>query len=440
MKRNIYIFTFVLFLQSLQFASAQAPLTFSNLDSLLGYATQNSVVLKNSTLQTQLSDWQKKSAKIGLVNFKMQTSFSLIDNILLPVTFLPGEAFGGAPGSFKEVTTGQPYISNLTIAPQIDIVNPANWSKLKSADINIELTEINNLITEKTHFESIAAAYYNIISLQEQINIAALNLISSDSLLLIVNGKYAQGLVRKQDLNDVTISKINLLGKAEQLKIMLAQQYLGLKILCDIPPNTELIIADKLDYESNFDLSMRTDNQLTYKVSLLKIEQLNTDLKINKMSQLPSLSLVGYSAWQQNSSVTFFDADRDWINSQYIGLKLNIPFPDVNKYMLSKSIEINREISQMNSEHTKLSNDMNNMQMTLDYEKALSQLSTAKEVFNLKEENYKMANEQYKMGVLPTDKLLISFNDLLASQVEYSNALALLQFQKSKITINNKIK
>ncbi|NOQ74257.1 MAG: hypothetical protein GQ574_19770 [Crocinitomix sp.] len=437
-KYKILVFIFCTF--SIQFASAQSTVTFTNIDSILNYAQENSATSKNSEQLQLLANWQNTSAKFGIVNFKIQTSFSLINNILLPVTFLPGEAFSGEPGTFKEVTTGQPYIGNLSVLPQIDLVNLGNWSKLKSTKINQELTEINNLITEKTLSESIAAAYYNILSLEEQIRITEQNLKSSDTLLSIVNNKYVQGVVRKQDLNDVTINKINLTGKLEQLEILLKLQYLGLNILCDIPPDAQIIIKDDLDYNSQFESSLYTDNQLLYNASLLKADLINADLRTNNFSQLPTLSLLGFSAWQQNSTVTFFDQDREWINSQYVGIKLNVPFPDINKIILSKNLVINREISLINAEHTKLYNEMTNTQMTLDYEKAISQLKTSKNVLLLKEENYEMAVQQFEIGILSTDRLLIAFNDLLISQLEYSSAQAALQFSQSKIKINNTIK
>ena len=130
-----FIITLFILLFFVQATKAQVELRFNNLDSLLNYAENYSISIKTGEQQTLLAKWQKISAQAGLVNFRMQTNFNLTNNIELPVTFLPGEAFGGASGTFKEVTTGQQYIGNLNIAPQIDIINPANWIKLQSAKV-----------------------------------------------------------------------------------------------------------------------------------------------------------------------------------------------------------------------------------------------------------------------------------------------------------------
>ncbi len=420
--------------------NAQTELSFNNLDSLLNYAEHNSISIKTGEQLVLLAKWQKISAQAGIVNFRMQTNFNLTNNLELPVSFMPGEAFGGAPGTFKEVTMGQQYIGNLNIAPQIDIINPASWAKLKSANVNAEHTNVNNLITKKSLFESISASYHNIISLQEQIELTQKGLLIADTLLLNMQNKYSVGIVRQQDLNDAHINKLILYDKLEQLKLSLKQQYFSIKILCDIPETTLLIINEQTNYNQKFTIGLEVDNQLNYYSSLLKVDLANADLKTNHFMQLPTVSLVFYDAWQQNSNNMFFDKDAQWLNSQYVGLKLSIPFPDVNRFTQTKTSIINKTISIQNAEHTKLQTDFINKQMVLDYEKAYSQFITTKQIFNLKDENYQLALNQFNMNILSSDKLLIAFNDMITSRLNYSNSLANLLFSKSKIDINNTIK
>ncbi|NHZ84679.1 MAG: TolC family protein [Planctomycetia bacterium] len=438
MRRFIIISTILL--SFLQGVKAQNELRFNNLDSLLKYAETNSISIKTSEQQALLAKWQKIQAQAGLVNFRMQTNFNLTNNIELPVTYLPAEAFGGEPGTFKEVTMGQQYIGNINFAPQIEIINPASWAKLKSANVNAELTNVNNLIAKKSLYESISAAYYNIISLKEQNQLTEKNLLIADTLFLIIQDKYSAGIIRQQDLNDAQINQLTLSDKVEQLKLSLEQQYLSLKILCDIPEKTILIINKDINYNQQITLGLEVDNQLTYKSSLLKVDLADADLKTNRFMQLPTVSLVYYDAWQQNSNLMFFDKDVQWLNSQYVGLKLSIPFPDINRYTQTKISEINKTMSLQNAEHTRIQNDNNNRQLVLDYKKAYSQFMKAKQIYEIKNQNYQLAMNQFNMDILSTDKLLIAFNDMIANRLNYSSALANLLFLKSKIDINNTIK
>ena len=423
-----------------QTARAQTELRFSSLDSLLNYAEQNSITIKTTEQQTLLAKWQKISAQAGLVNFRVATNFNLSNNIALPVSFMPGEAFGGAPGTYKEVTMGQQYIGNLNIAPQIDLINPAAWAKLQSAGKNSELTTVNNLLTKKLLFESISAAYHNITSLQEQIELTTESLLIADTLLINMENKYSVGIVRQQDLNDARINKLTLTDKLKQLEASLQQQDLSLKILCDIPVNTTILIDEPLDYNQNIAVGLEVDNQLVYKSSLLKYDIARADLKANHLMQLPTVSFVYYDAWQQNSNIMLFDNDARWLNSQYIGLKLSLSFPDVNRFTQSKISKVNSTIALQNAEHTRLQNDNNNLQLVLDYEKAFSQFTTAKQIYELKAQNYRMAMNQFTMDILSSDRLLIAFNDMIGSRLNSSSALANLLYLKSKIDINNTVK
>ena len=437
MKQFLILFGFLLIIQ---FSNAQNKLVFKTLDSLFKYAENHSISIKTGEQEVLLAKWQKISAQAGLVNFRMQTSFSLTDNVKLPVTYFPAEAFGGEPGTFKEVTTGQQFMGNFNFAPQIDIINPVSWTKLKSAKINSQLTDVTNLIVKKSLFESISASYYNILSLKEQIEITQKNLYTADTLQIIMQNKYTEGIVRQQDLNDATINKISLKDKLTQLEISLNQQYYALKVLCDIPQNTDIFLTENTVYNQPFNLNLQTNNQLEHKSSLLKADLAKEELRANQLAQYPTISIVAYDGWQQNSKNQFFDPNNNWINSQYIGLRLSMPFPDINRFTLTKSAKINKTISELDAEHTKLQNDITNITLNLDYEKAYSQFKTANQIFLLKDENYQMALNQFNESILSSDKLLIAFDDMLVSQLNYSAALANLLYTKSKIEINNSIK
>lgn len=436
MKKILMLFVFLL---ANLFLIAQKKLEFNSVDSLFKYAENYSFKIKTGEQQVLLAKWQKISAQAGLVNFRMQTSFSLTNNVKLPITYFPSEAFGGEPGTFKEVTTGQKFKGNLNFSPQIDLINPISWSKLKSAKINSKLTDIDNLIVKKALFESISASYYNIISLKEQIEISQKNLFTADTLQAIMQNKYTEGIVRQQDLNDATINKLSLEDKLKQLEISLNQQYYSLKVLCDIPQNEELFITENANYNQSYKIGLQVNNQLKHKSSLLKADLAKEDLRANRLVQYPIVSIVAYDGWQQNSKNEFFDPNSNWVNSQYIGLKLSMPFPDINKFTLTKSAKINKTILELEAEHTKQENEIANIQLILDYEKAYSQFKTAKQIFLLKEENYQMALNQFNASILSSDKLLIAFDDMLVSRFNYSASLANLLYTKSKIEINNSI-
>jgi outer membrane protein len=418
--------------------SAKSQLVFSSLDSLFAYADKNSTISKTNGQQSLLAKWTKVAALANTINFKSPVTFSATDNLMLPVNFLPAEAFGGPPGTFRQITLGQEYVSNFNFNPQIDIVNPYNWAKVKSASVNKELTEVNNQVSKKNLYENIAAAYYNVTALQEQILITEKSLIASDSVLLIVKNRFGQGIVREQDVNNTTVNKLSISDKLEQLKALLNQQLNTLKILCDIPSGAQVTVKMSAQEEAG---SVKSTSTLQNRLNTLQSAYAKNELRANRMSMLPTLSLFYYQGWQQNSNTAFFDSNADWIQSKYIGVRISVPIPpDVTKLSQTYTSKINYRIAELNTSHSQLQTELSNKNIEIEYEKASSSYSTAKQIFELKNSNYIKSLNQYREGILPTDNLLTAFNDLLNSELNVVSAYSSVHFNRSKILINNSIK
>jgi OMF family outer membrane factor len=440
MNRIVFL---LLIMTALSFrAQAQKELPFTNLDSVFAYADKNSSVSRSGSEQVILARYEKLAALVNIVNIRSPLSFNLTNNTTLPVSFIPSELLGGKPGTFKQITLGQEYVGNLSYVPQIDLINAGAWSRVKSASLNQELTTEVNQLNKKTLYESIAACYYNILSLQEQIQLAGDNLAAADTLLMIVSDKYAQGLVRRQDVNDASVNKINLADRRKQLALNLEQQYNSLKILCDIPQDRIVSLSGRMNYLVSLDAAIQANSQLQFRSAVLQSEMAKADLRTSRLANLPVISLIYSHSYYQNSNTGFFDTspNNKWLTSVYFGAKITLPLPDVNQIVQASNSKINYRIAEINLEHSKLQNDLSNAQLQIDYGKAVSQLNAAKQVFLLKEENYKMAGDQYRQSVLPFDKLLLSFSEMLVNRLNYSSALANFLFVKSKIDINNQLK
>jgi OMF family outer membrane factor len=435
----ILIITIISLVQS---AFCANEVHFNSLDEVFSYSDKNSSVIKTGEKQSELARLAKMSAIANIINFKNPVVFTMTDNTLLPLNFIPAEFLGGQPGTYREITFGQKYVSNFNFTPQIDLINPGGWAKVNYAGINQDMTDANNLLDKKNLYQSLAACFYNITSMKDQINIVNDNLSIADSLFNIVSNKYQQGIARQQDVNDAQVNKLNVTDKLYQLKASLEQQYNSLKILCDIPQDTKLTIAENLAYEQTYDKEYLATATLEYNYSKLRADLNKSDLTFNWMSQLPIISVIYSNSYYQNSNNKFFDngGTSSWLNSVYIGLKLSVPVPDVNSIFNTMNAEANYKITLINSEHDRLQNDIQNNQLKIDYDKAYSQVQTTNQVYKLKSENYRMAMNQYNESILGFDKVLDAFTDMLTSKLNNSTAVANFLNAKSKIEINNRIK
>jgi len=422
-------------------ANSQNSLQFNSLDSLFKYAEKKSVAIKTGQQQSLLAKWTKIASIGNTINLRSPFTASWTDNIKLPISYLPAEAFGGPAGTLKQVSLGQQYVSSYAITPQIDIINPSAWARIKSADLNKQLTEINNLITKKNLFESISATYYNIVSVQSQIISAEQSISAADTILSIAKNKFALGIIREQDFNNTTINLLTAQDKLIQLSTTLEQNYNSLKVLCELNPESSLKINETMDLNNNPDIPKEAASSLAEKQARLQSDYLRSELNAARLTSFsPTLSIIFNQTWQQNSNIGFMDANPYKFSSQYFGLRLTVPFPfDVNRFSQDYTAKINYNISAINSTHSSLQNKINNKQLGLDYVKANSSYRTSKQINDLKMINYQKSLNQYTEGIISTDVLLTAFTDKINAQLNYSAAFANLKYAQSKININNTI-
>jgi outer membrane protein TolC len=435
-----HTFVFTLLFLGIIGLKAQNTLQFNSIDSVFKYAEINSAAIKSGHQQSLSAKWTKIASVGNTINLKSPFTASWIDNTTLPISYLPAEAFGGPVGSFKQVSIGQQYVTNYGLTPQIDIINTSAWARIKSAEINKQLTETNTLITKKSLFESISATYYNIISISAQIKQIQQSVIASDSILLIAKNKFNQGLIREQDVNNVTINLLNVQDKLNQLQLSLDQNYNSLKILCDLKSESTLQITETISDVGNLTTKAISSN-LSEKQSQLQASYLKSELSATRLASFsPTLSVLFNQNWQQNSNTSFTDANANKFTSQYIGVRFTMPFPfDVNRMSTNYTSKINYRIASINSAHASIQNQVNNQQLDLELQKANSTYNTAKKVSELKEFNYIKSLNLYNEGLISTDILLTSFADKVNAQLNYNAAFALLKYAESKININNKI-
>lgn len=434
-----FLFAILLFLATTKL-SAQVVLQFNTLDSLFKYAEKNSATIKTGYQQSLSAKWAKIASIGNTINLRSPFTAAWTDNTILPVSYLPAEVFGGPAGALRSVSLGQQYVSSYGITPQLDIINLSAWARIKSAELNKQLTETNNLIAKKNLLESITASYYNVVSLQYQIKKTELSVAAADSILLIAKNKFALGIIREQDVNNTSITLLNIQDKLVQLKLSLDQNYNNIKVLCDITSEIKLQITESVG-NSISNSAKAEPTSLIEKQSQLQSAYLKSELNVNRLNSFaPTLSLIFNQTWQQNSNRSFTDANSNNFTSQYIGLKFTVPFPfDVNRLSTNYTSKINYNVANINYMHSTLQNKISNKQLDLEYQKAFSTYSTAQKINELKTINYQKSINQYSEGIISTDILLTAFADKINAELNYSAAFAGLKYAETKININNTV-
>ena len=415
---------------------AQQNKAFSSLNEVLEFSKSKNYVLQNAKFQTQLAILTKKTAIGTVFNPKINTSIQALNNFNQQVSFLPAEAFGGAPGSFKEVIIGQQYVSTFNIQPQFDILNLSTIAQIKSAKINEQLVENQNKINEQNLYDKINTIYFNILSFNGQKEILNENLSIAETILKIVNQKYSEGIARKQEVNEAEVNFIAIKDKLEQLEMNSKIQYQILDLFFENTIKSELK-QTVWYYENKTNTLTTNSNLLTQNINLQR-QLAQQEHKSLVFQNLPVLSFVSSFNWQNLSNTNFFASGSNWQNFNYVGLKLGWELPTVQRLSNTKSKQIQLETLKNNAEHSSKETNNSNEQMVLEYEKSLLQIINYKKIYELKKDTYEKNFNQFKENVLPLDKLLISQNDMLISKINVITVLANVGFNRNKIEINNK--
>ncbi len=437
MKQGLLILISIL---SLTTVNAQQVIRFTNPDSLIAFAEKNSIAIKTGDAQALLAKYQTLYAKINKFNPRASVNYAATDNTQLPVNFFPAEVFGGTPGTFKEVQSGQQYVQSVYITPQIDVINLATWEKLKSARLNEQLASVNNKLTKKTLSESIAAAYFNIVSFQQQITITSKTLVHADSILQIFQNKFDQGIIRSQDVNNAKVNKLMIKDRLQQIQNAMEQQYNLLKLLCDADAATIIEIEHKDNTTTTLQQPVIVINTLAATQSQLQLQYAKSEYKANKAAYYPALSLIGNWAWQENSKLHFFDNSARWIPTNYIGLRLSYTFPDAGRLSQTATAKTNWQIAEMNVKHKTTQQETENVQLYLEFKKAKEIMMVAEDIKFLKEDTYRKNLNLFVQNIYPADNLFLAFNDALTATLNYQSAIINLHYQLSKININNSIR
>lgn len=419
---------------------AHGQQVFTSIDSLLLYTNARSANIKSGEIKFSQAQKAKLAAIAGIVDINGNVSFNLTNNTTLPISLFPAETFGGQPGTFREIQTGIPYTNTFNQNIELKLLNTSGWQNLKLSKINIDATLTDNKLSKKSLFENIATIYYNIITLQEQLKSSLKNLATSDTIYYIVKNKFDFGLAKQQDVNDAQVNQISSNENINQITFLIKQQYIALKILCDIPEHEDIIINQPITNTNNNTKPVILFSKLSAINSQLKEQSSLAYYKQLKLNFFPYLAAFASNSNQQFSSTfSLFDNNVRWINSNYIGLKAVWLIPSATSISQISKSKYDYLLAKQNSEHNALKSQLEFNQLLVDFEKAQSQMNSNKEVYELRADTYKKNLENYKYGLINLDVLLNSYNTMITSKYNVISSTVSVMLAQSKITINNQI-
>lgn len=424
------------------------PADSLTLDDLLELAILNNPEVRNSQLDEIANEERiKEITSGGLPQISATGGYN--NNYALPQQIIPGEIFG-QPGTLIPVKFG--VQNTLSASAQLNqmIYNPSFWVGLKAAKTSRVLYDLSTFKTKEELVYNITQAFYQIQITEEQRTILSSNLETMDRLIDIAQVQYEEGIIKKLDVDQLKVNKINLESEIEGTSLGLEQLHNQLKFLLGIPQGEEIVLKkDRLtvaDFVEQDELNLANNTDL----KLLDVQSELNDLQIENIQSgyMPSVSFFINYGWIGQTDKLFSDEEKHDIvgsGNGVFGVNVNIPIFDSFQKKHQKQQAV---IEKHKLENTRLQTEYFT---TMNYRNAeeklkvnLGLVSTQKENMALAQNLYDITALSFKEGVAPLTELITAETSLRQSQTQYLSALlqvalAKLELIKSSGSLSEKI-
>lgn len=255
------------------------------------------------------------------------------NNLKQPVTLVPGEFFGGEPGTFSPVVFGTQQNANAVATLEQLIFDGSYLVGLQAAKAFEDYTENTN---EKTRLEvrkGVINAYGSVLLAEELVAIFRKNKDNLEKNLFETQKIFENGLTEEENVEQLEITLLDIetnLNNAERMESIARQMF---NVALGIDVNSPVILTQTLDELTKENIQLTTlndsfsiENNIDYKIAYNLTEQRSLEMKLEKSRALPRLSaFVNYATQANSDSFTFLDSNQVWFQSSILGVSMNIP-------------------------------------------------------------------------------------------------------------------
>ena len=406
------------------------------LEEAIRYGIQHNPTLEGSRIDEQIVQAQIKEVRgSALPQVNLNGQFS--DSYLLPQQLLPGEVFGGEPGTTIPVTFGVRYGAIATAEVSQTLFNKQLFTAIKSTKALEELYQLNTLKTTQDLVENIAKLYLQVQVTDLQQAIAQANYERIDQLVTIAQLQYEDGLIKQTDVTQLQVNKANLQTQLEDVNFTKQQQLNNLKLFLNIPVSEAVELTENLiespSYPVQDTLTMPANIQYRQLQQQQDLNQLETSAA--QAEYFPTLSaFFNYGYQGQTNEFRFSGPGYNDFTTGTWGLSLNVPIFD--GFQRRNRVQQRRlEGKQLQQQQRQLTNSIQ-----VDYQNAVNQRTLSNRQIDNQQQNMQLAEQlyeatslSYKEGVAPLTELLDAETSLQEAQSNYLSAL--LQLKVSELDL-----
>ena len=436
-RRSVCLISVAIFSVVNMFAQTDVGRMSLSLKEAQSYAVENNLSVKSARYDVEASRsalWSVISSALPSVD----ASGSLMDNLKLTTTLLPGEMMG-MPGEKIPVTFRSQYTTSGSIQASMVLFNAPLFLGIASSKLAVALNEKNVEKSELDIKESIASTYYLILVTERTLDILEKNISDLNTTLNSTKAMYAAGMAELTDVDQVTTNVTSVTNSKTSTLTTLELNYNMLKFQLGVPVNTQIVLTQTLeDILAEIDVDLLLQNTFDYQQNIdyqlisdqVKLSELS--LKSEMSSTLPTLAT--YYNYGTNGMGDKLN-DLRWFQNSVAGLSLSVPiFASGQRY--SKIKKARTELEKSKNTQNLLVEQLLIQEQQLRYNllNANIQYNSQKENIEVAKRVYKNVENKFKQGVASSLELTQSNMQYLTAESNYVNAL--LTLLQSKLALD----
>jgi outer membrane protein TolC len=353
-------------------------------------------------------------------------------NAIIPGQLIPGQIAGGAPGTYVAVQFGVPVnISNTVQLNQV-LYNPQLNAAIKTLRINQEVSEIQAGLTEQNVKYQLIQTYYNLQAIHKQLAFVQENSSNMDKMIANMKALVEQKMVIATELDKLYITRLTLKNQEQTLISTREKTENYLKLMIG------KTINDKVEFQQEGAVQRSILNEIKSvnapEIQLLKAQQrLNlVERKGIKMAYLPVLSMYGTYLYSYNYRPE--NKFGKGIDGAFVGLKLDWTlFDGREKHHKLKVNMYQRAKMEDQLDYSKKQLDVNIINAQKQVEIQTQSLQISQDQLVLAEKVQKQAKFSFEQGVISSNDLLKSENDLYQAQTNV--VVAFVQLRQAELEV-----
>lgn len=417
--------------------SSRAQVKLNSIENAQKYALEHNYGRKIQQMKISQAQAQKQTANAFLypnISAGMNGQY----NIDISETPVPGELVG-KPGETVFMKFGKEYSYTAGLNVNYNILNWTSVYQSRIAASNIQLAQANNRYYEQQLKEQVGQIYYAVTTAIQAEKIWEQSLLAADTIVLLTQKKFDEGIVDRLNLNQAIINKMQVGQQLEHTKAYTIQITNQLKMLLGINENDSITLTEIVPKEKIIptdELPIIADS----KAEVLKQQEKVAyyEMKASLATFAPQVSLKGYfGANQFWNDLNFSFNSNDWRKSNNVGISITMPiftgFANKSKYDAAK---IQKKMAHTAYNEEVANAELKNNSLLKQYFSAMNIVNTSIDKMRLSGMNLVLARKKYEQGLLSLTDYLEFFNSNLSVQNQYLSDLS--DFRSVKATIDSR--